>query len=467
MKGLAMQKKPNASADATELRRRAEVRMREQHKSTAPPRTDADTQRLVHELQVHQIELEMQNEELQVARDQMEAMLKKLTDLYDFAPVGYFSIDVQGRIMEVNLAGAALLGVDRSQLVNRRLSQFLAPTSRPVFLAFLEKVFAGPGKQICEASLLNKTGDPSWVDFQATPADSLRSEQKWCRMAVSDITALKRAEETQRLMEAEVAANRELKQEIVRRKEGEKALKKSERYSRRLLAESLGLQKRLQHLSHQMLQAQEDERKRISRELHDDIAQVLTAISFHLAVLKKATVSNGKDLKKRIAHTQRLVETSVAIVHQFASQLRPPALDDLGLIPALRSYVKDFAKRTGLDVHFTSFTRERTDLLDSDKRTVFYRVAQEALINVAKHAQASRVSVNIRKQRGVIRMEVQDDGKSFEVRDVLSAKKNKGLGLLGMRERVEMVGGRFAVESSPGKGPTIQVEIPFGNGKKV
>ena len=268
-------------------------------------------------------------------------------------------------------------------------------------------------------------------------------------------------------MEALDAANRELKQEIVRRKEVEKALKKSERYSSQLLAKSLELQKQLQHLSHQVLQAQEEERKRISRELHDDIAQVLTAISFHLAVLKKEAAPNGKSLKKKIAHTQRLVEKSVDIVHQFASQLRPPALDDLGLIPALHSYVKDFAKRTGLAVHFTSFTRDRTELLDSDKRTVLYRVVQEALSNVAKHAQASRVNVNIRKLRGVIRMEVQDDGKSFEVRGVLSTQRNKGLGLLGMRERVEMVGGRFAVESSPGKGTTIRAEIPFGNGAKV
>ena len=462
-----MQKKPNTSADAAELRRRAEARLRERHRSTAPPRADADTQRLVHELQVHQVELEMQNAELQGARDQMEAMLEKFTDLYDFAPVGYFSIDEQGRIVEVNLAGAALLGVDRSQLINRRLPPFLAPTSRPVFLAFLEKVFAGPGKQICEASLLNKNGTPSWVDFQATPAASLRSERKWCRVAVSDITALKRAEEMQRRMEAVDAANRELKQEIVRRKEVEDALKKSERYSRRLLAESLQLQKQLQHLSHQVLQAQEEERKRISRELHDDIAQVLTAISFHLAVLRKEAASNGKSLKRKIAHTQRLVEKSVDIVHQFASQLRPPALDDLGLIPALHSHVKDFAKRTGLAVHFTSFTRDRTELLDGDKRTVLYRVVQEALCNVAKHAQAGLVTVSIRKLRGVIRMEVQDDGKSFEVPGVSSTQRNKGLGLLGMRERVEMVGGRFAVESSPGKGTTIRAEIPFGNGAKV
>ncbi|MDI6451581.1 sensor histidine kinase [Anaerobaca lacustris] len=461
-----MPKKPNLSADADELRRRAEGQLKRQRRKTAPPRTDADTQRLVHELQVHQVELEMQNAELLEARDQMEAMLEKYTDLYDFAPVGYFSIDEQGVISEVNLTGAALLGVERSRLIGRRLQHFLSPTSRPVFLAFLEKIFAEPGKQVCEASLLNKSGTPSWVDFQATPAGS-GSEQKWCRLAVSDITALKRAEEAQRRMEALDAANRELKREIVRRKAVEAALKKSERYANRLLAQALGLQKQLQHLSHRILRTQEDERKRISRELHDDIAQVLTAISFHLAVLRKEGASDGKDLQRKIVRTQRLVEKSVNIVHEFASQLRPPALDDLGLIPALHSYVNDFGKRMGLSVQLTGFTRGRTELLDSDKRTVLYRVVQEALINVAKHAKASEVTVSIRKLRGAICIEVHDDGKSFDVREMLSNRRRKALGLLGMRERVEMVGGCFAVKSSPGKGTTIRAEIPVGNGTKV
>jgi len=462
-----MRKKPNTSGDAAELRRRAETRLRGQRGRTAPPRTEADMQRLLHELQVHQVELEMQNAELQGARDQMEAMLEKYTDLYDFAPVGYFSINEQGLILEVNLTGAALLGVERSQLINRPLPCFVASTSRPIFLALMKRVFAEPGKQACEASLLNEGGTPFWADLQATPAGSLRSERKWCRVAVSDITPLKRAEEAQRRVEALDAANRELKQEIVRRKAVEADLKKSERYSSRLLAKSLQLQKHLQHLSHQVLQAQEEERKRISRELHDGILQVLTAVNFHLAALKKEAAPNGKDLKSKIIQTQRLVEESVDIVHQCATQLRPLALDDLGLIPVLQSHVKDFAKRTGLAVHFSPFTRNRTDLLDGDKRTVLYRVAQEALLNVAKHAQASHVSVSIRKLRGVIRMEVRDDGKSFDVRGVLSRKRNKGLGLLGMRERVEMIGGRFAVESSPSKGTTIRADIPFGNGNKV
>jgi PAS domain S-box-containing protein len=462
-----MEKKANASCDAAELRRRAEARLEGHEKDTPPPPADADAQRLLHELEVHQVELEMQNAELREARDQMETMLEKYTDLYDFAPVGYFSLDEQGRILEVNLTGAALLHVDRSRLVNFRLQHFLAPASRSVFLAFLEKVFAGPGKQICETSLPNKDGTVSWIDFQAMPAASPRSERKWCRVAVSDITALKRAEETQRLLLVQAAANEELKREIVRRKRVEESLRKSERYAGQLLTQALGLQEQLQHLSHQVLQAQEEERKRISRELHDDIAQVLTAISFHLAVLRKEAASSGRDLKKKIVHTQHLVERSVNIVHEFAGQLRPPALDDLGLIPALHSHVKDFARRTGLAVHFTSFTRSQTELLDGDKRTVLYRVVQEALVNVAKHAKASLVTVSIRRLRGVICMEVKDDGKSFQVQGALSTKKNKGLGLLGMRERVEMVGGRFAVESLPGKGTTVRAEIPFGNGTKV
>ena len=105
----------------------------------------------------------MQNAELQEARDRMEALLEKYTDLYDFAPVGYFSLDEQGRILEVNLTGAALLGVERSRLINRRLQHFVAPASRPIFLAFLERVFAGTGKQVCEATLLKEDGAAFWA----------------------------------------------------------------------------------------------------------------------------------------------------------------------------------------------------------------------------------------------------------------------------------------------------------------
>src|SRR5476651_2342507 len=132
-----MPKSPNTPADAAQRRRLAEAWLKGQHRPPPLPRTEADTNRLHHELQVHQIELEMQNTELEEARNRVETLLETYTDLYDFAPVGYFSIDEQGRILEVNLTGAALLGIERSRLIKQRLKRFVDPTSRPVFLTFL------------------------------------------------------------------------------------------------------------------------------------------------------------------------------------------------------------------------------------------------------------------------------------------------------------------------------------------
>jgi signal transduction histidine kinase len=284
-------------------------------------------------------------------------------------------------------------------------------------------------------------------------------------VTVSDITALKRAEETQQHMEALAAANRELKKEIVRRQTLEKALKKSQQHQTRLLEQSRHMQEQLRHLSHQILQAQEEERKRISRELHDEIAQTLVGINVHLENLTRDAAVNPKGLKGKIARTQRLVEKSVNTVHRFARELRPTLLDDLGLVATLHSFMKDFSKRTGLRVHFTTFAG--VEQLDSAKRTVLYRVAQAALANVAQHAQASRVEVSLRKLAKTVQMEIKDNGRHFKAERLLQARKNKRLGLLGMRERVEMVGGSFAVESIPGQGTTIQARIPFDNGSKI
>src|ERR1700720_2510920 len=341
-----MPRKPDMPEDPAKLRRRAEARLSGQRKSqrskAEDPKSEAGPRRLVHELQVHQIELEMQNTELQEARDRMEAVLEKYTDLYDFAPVGYFSLDQQGHILEVNLTGAALLGVERSLLIRRRLLHFVVPASQPTFSAFLERVCAGTGKHACEAALSKKGAAPFWASFHGISAISASSSRKWCRVAVSDITPLKQAEEAERRVETLAVANRELRREIIQRQAMEEALKKSERHSRLLLEQSRHMQEQLRLLSRQLLSAQEEERKKISRELHDVIAQTLTGINVRLAALKADATVNTKDLERNITRTQQLVEQSVDIVHRFARELRPTVLDDVGLIPALHTFMKGF-----------------------------------------------------------------------------------------------------------------------------
>jgi len=284
--------------------------------------------------------------------------------------------------------------------------------------------------------------------------------EKMHRNAREAAVLLKKFIETLSQRTVELAAsNLELSLEITQRKAAEEALRKSEHHYAQLLKQSDSLQEQLRRLSRQILSAQEEERKRISRELHDVIAQTLTGINVRLAALKKEAAINTNGLDRNIARTQRLVEKSVGIVHEFARELRPAALDDLGLIPALHSFVKLFSKRTRIHVHLKVFAG--VEQLPGNQRTILYRVAQEALTNVSRHAHASRVEVGIQKVAEGICLKIADNGKSFEVERVLNARGTKRLGLLGMRERVEMVGGRFTVESVPGTGTTISALIPL------
>jgi len=402
----------------------------------------------------------MQNAELQQARDNAEVSLEKYTDLYDFAPVGYFSLDEKGVILEVNLTGADMLDADRSRLINRCLGDFVVPMEREGFRRFLEAVFVGTDQKVCETTLLNGKGATFWAELQGVRAVASRNAGPWCRVAISDVTIRKQAEEAQRQSAALAMTNRELQREIVRREAVEQALNKSEKRQRLLLKRSLEMQKQLRWLSHQILHAQEEERKRISRELHDDITQTLVGISIHMGSLNRETKVDVNDLKTKIARTQRLVEKSVDIVHRFARELRPAVLDDLGLTSALHSYMRDFMKRSGIRAHFTTFAG--VNKLDGGLLTALYRVAQSALVNVEQHSRASQVKVNIEDLGGNVGMTIQDDGVSFNPQRVLRAGNTERLGLLGMRERVEMVGGTFKVTSRPGQGTTVNAIIPRG-----
>ncbi len=220
---------------------------------------------------------------------------------------------------------------------------------------------------------------------------------------------------------------------------------------------------RLRRISHRLLSVQEEERLRISRDLHDAIGQTLTGINVGLATLRHEAAADSRELAEAITRAQQLVERSMRTVHQFAWELRPTLLDDLGLVPALRSYATLFAKRTGVKVHFG--VDSKSYHLDDARKTALFRVAQGALSNVERHSHAKLARVTLKAIPGGVRLEVKDNGRAFEARKMETSKVNKHLGLLVMRERAEMVGGSFSIDSSKGRGTTVRVDVPLNPGR--
>jgi signal transduction histidine kinase len=208
-----------------------------------------------------------------------------------------------------------------------------------------------------------------------------------------------------------------------------------------------------------IVEAQELERRRLSRELHDETGQALTSILLGLRTLEGANEKD--DLPTAIAELRELVVETLQDVRRLALELRPKALDDFGLVPALERLAGSFAEQTGIVVELESRLPETR--LPSEVETVLYRVVQEALTNVVKHAHAEHVSVLLHERNGVVATVIEDDGRGIPAKmlDALEASKKGGLGLVGMRERVALVDGRFRVEANEGAGTTIVVEVPL------
>lgn len=255
------------------------------------------------------------------------------------------------------------------------------------------------------------------------------------------------------------AVEKQSRTELDRRKATEKTLAKESLRCDQLVRASQEMENQLRHLARQVLSAQEEERKEISRELHDQVAQILAGINVRLAALSESAGKSSRSLQQSIARTQRLVEESVVVVHRYARDLRPSMLDDLGLIPALRSYIKELTGRKKLDVILKA--SPQAEELSNTRRTALFRVIQEAMTNVIRHARAKKVTVTIQKVNGSIRLEIFDDGRSFSLDRLLASNARNRLGLLGMRERIEMVGGTFAILPEPGKGTLVRAMIPL------
>ena len=219
---------------------------------------------------------------------------------------------------------------------------------------------------------------------------------------------------------------------------------------------------RRQQKALQILHVQEEERKRISRELHDELGQALAAINTHLALVQRECVGDqDAELRTGIADVEKVLVGAIERMHGFARALRSAALDDLGLLPALRSYLKDYAERTGLLVRFERSAKDAP--LNAEQKTALFRIAQESLANVAKHAQATEVVVTLGFAEDKMQLRIKDNGKGFAVKQQRTAVERNRLGLLGMQERARLVNGRCIVQSAPGCGTTVMAEIPLAD----
>lgn len=239
----------------------------------------------------------------------------------------------------------------------------------------------------------------------------------------------------------------------------ERELSDGRAHYEQLFKEARGMEEALRLLSKRMVDAQEEERKRFSRELHDEVGQALNAMTMNLAALKRLPESATTAAQRRIDDTVQLVERTIETVHRFARELRPAMLDELGLEAALRACVRGFAERTGHSVEFHG--RLEGNLLTPDQRIVIYRVAQESLNNVAKHASATHVDVILWREGGLAILEIRDNGRGFLPAPRRVEPDRQRLGLLGMEERVRLVDGRFHIGSRPGAGTIVRVEIPL------
>jgi signal transduction histidine kinase len=211
-------------------------------------------------------------------------------------------------------------------------------------------------------------------------------------------------------------------------------------------------------LLRKIISAQEEERKRIARELHDEISQTLTALLIALEAVRE--VSSPKAVEEKTGTIRGLALRAIDSIHRMIFDLRPAVLDDLGLSAAIKWYAEERLKPLGINVHFEGDIFEVR--LPTQIETALFRVAQETITNIAKHSEAENVIINLELGDSLITLEIEDDGKGFDIEGISDIKVgSRGLGLLGMKERALLLEGTLEVQSHPGSGTRVVVTVPL------
>lgn len=228
----------------------------------------------------------------------------------------------------------------------------------------------------------------------------------------------------------------------------------------RLLQHLAEGERRLRLICRSVLRVQEEDRARISRELHDEAGQALTALRMQIELLEQVAAREATALLPRLAELRELAVRTLQEVRHISQLLRPRMLDELGLVATLQWLARTIRQCAGIEVELVHAGMEEP--LDPEVGTLVFRVVQEALTNTAKHARTRSAQVRLRRTGERLSLLVEDQGVGFDAAGVLeSAEEDRGLGLRGMRDRVRLFAGRFAIRSSPGAGTTIEVEVPL------
>jgi len=405
------------------LRNKAEKILLERPRTTAKGPA-GDIRKLIHELEVDQIELEMQNDELRSKQMEIVEARDRYVDLYDFAPVGYFTFDKTGKIVEANLTGADLLGLPRARLIGRPFTLYVEDEYINSFLTHLKKVFSSEFPQTSELRMKQR-GKKSLAYVSLRSIAIQGSKGLRCRSTAMDITERKLAE-----------------QELLK-----------------IRGELVSTNERLRHLSDHLLEVQEEERKRVSLEVHDSFASSLSAIRQRLQDIPL-------ELKRQyhLEEVSNQLEVAIGEARRIQASLRPSALDDLGIGPTLNWSLREFQKANPLVNIEKTFQFGEAEIPDSIKIAIF-RITQEALNNIGKHSKANHISLSLSKNDHSIDLLIRDNGQGFDVDRILSTENSGGgLGLSSMKERAALSGGSFHIESASGKGASIRVLWPLTEG---
>jgi PAS domain S-box-containing protein len=401
----------------------------------------------------------------------LRAFNKKYQTLFEGSKDVVFISSPEGRFLDINPAGVELYSYDsKEELLKIDLTKdlYVHPEDRQRFQEELTR--CGYVKDY-EMLLKRKDGQQLVVLETALAVRDDKGNVIAYQGFTRDITERKRAEEE--LRKAHTELERRVSERTAELEEANKALQLEIAERKRAEQELRGSRQRLRHFAARLQDVREEEKQKIAREIHDELGQVLTGLKIDLSWVNKkisssytqpgprAGVRKGTaEIRKKLESMSGLLDATMEIVRRISRELRPSVLEHLGLLGTLEWQAHEFETRTGITCTVSADMQE-VHLKGQDQALAVFRIFQEALTNVARHAQASEVKVGLIEVNGRLVLNIADNGKGIQ--DVETAF-HSSVGLLGMRERAILLGGDLAIESAPGKGTALTVRVPIGSG---